>query len=253
MPHAKHHTPSFQSVAILIIGNEVLSGRTREANAWFAAKTLFDVGCKLSEVAIVPDIQETIIHTLQRLHQQYDAVITSGGIGPTHDDITMQSVADAFDVPLLEHAETIQLMTNFYGEDALTEGRRRMARLPDGAKPIICEQSICPGALIKNVYVFAGVPHIFASQLESVLPHFTTGKAFIRQEIEVYLPESSFAQELSQIQDQYPDIEIGSYPGRCGKQPTGKICISGIDKERIANVKKQIEHMLKDKKNHENQ
>ena len=248
MPNAAQTSASpHQSVAILIIGNEVLSGRTREANAWFAAQTLFDVGCKLSEIAIVPDIHQQIVTTLQRLHQQYDAVITSGGIGPTHDDITMQSVADAFDVPLLEHADTIQLMTNFYGEEALTEGRRRMARLPDGAKPILCDQSICPGAWIENVYVFAGVPHIFASQLESVLTHFSTGNVFIRQEIEANLPESSFAQELSDIQAQHADIEIGSYPGRCGNQPTGKICISGMDEKRIASVKNQIQQMLKDK------
>ncbi len=247
MSHASQHTMPHHSVAILIIGNEVLSGRTREANAWFAAKTLFDVGCKLSEVAIVPDIHEQIVFTLKRLHQNYDAVITSGGIGPTHDDITMQAVSDAFDVPLLEHADTIKVMTDFYGEDALTEGRRRMARLPHGAKPIICEQSICPGALINNVYVFAGVPHIFASQLESVLGSFSTGKAFHRTEIEANLPESSFARELSDIQAQYADIEIGSYPGRCGNKPTGKICISGTDKTKIEHVKQQIETMLKDK------
>jgi molybdenum cofactor synthesis domain-containing protein len=235
-----------QSVAILIIGNEVLSGRTREANAWFAAKTLFDVGCKLSEVAIVADIKEQIVSTLQRLHQTYDAVITSGGIGPTHDDITMQSIADSFNVPLLEHTETITLMTDFYGSDALTESRRRMARLPQGAKPIICGQSICPGALLNNVYVFAGVPHIFASQLESVLGDFG-GQAFIRQEIEVALAESSFAAELSDIQSQHPDIEIGSYPARCGNKPVGKICISGIDSKKIKQAQNQIEQMLKDK------
>ncbi|MDQ7004511.1 MAG: molybdopterin-binding protein [Ghiorsea sp.] len=246
MSHAPHKPPH-QFVAILIIGNEVLSGRTREANAWFAAKTLFDVGCKLSEVVIVPDVHDVIVSTLQRLQKTYDAVITSGGIGPTHDDITMQSIADAFNVPLLEHADTIKLMTGFYGEEALTEGRRRMARLPDGAKPIICEQSICPGAWIENVYVFAGVPHIFASQLESILTHFSTGNVFIRQEIESNLPESSFAQELSDIQAQYSDIEIGSYPGRCGNQPTGKICISGTNSAKITTVKNQIQQMLKDK------
>ena len=248
MSHASRNAPH-QSVAILIIGNEVLSGRTREANAWFAAKSLFDVGCKLSEVAIVADIPQQIITTLQRLHQSHDAVITSGGIGPTHDDITMQSVADAFDVPLLEHADTIKVMTDYYGEDALAEGRRRMARLPDGAKPILCEQSICPGAHINNVYVFAGVPHIFASQLESVLDHFNTGQGFIRQEIEANLPESSFAKALADIQQQYPDIEIGSYPGRCGNQPTGKVCISGTDEVKIAEVTQKIEQMLKDKQN----
>ncbi len=247
MSHAAQATPAHQSIAILIIGNEVLSGRTREANAWFAAKTLFDVGCKLSEVVIVPDVHEQIVASLKRLQQSYDAVITSGGIGPTHDDITMQSIADAFDVPLLEHTETIQLMTDYFGEQALTEGRRRMARLPQGAAPIICEQSICPGAHINNVYVFAGVPHIFASQLESVLPHFSTGQAFFRSEIEANLPESSFAHELSDIQNEYADIEIGSYPGRCGNKPTGKICISGTDKTKIEHVKQQIETMLKDK------
>lgn len=246
MTHASQNAIPHQSVAILIIGNEVLSGRTREANAWFAAKSLFDVGCKLSEVAIVPDIQDKIVSTLRRLHQQYDAVITSGGIGPTHDDITMQSVADAFDVSLLEHTDTLQMMTDYYGADALTKGRRRMARLPDGAKPIICEKSICPGAFINNVYVFAGVPHIFASQLTSVLGDFQ-GIAFHRIEIEANHPESSFAQELSEIQAQHTAIEIGSYPGRCGNQPTGKICVSGTDEVQIAQVKKIIEQMLKDK------
>ncbi|MDX8384181.1 MAG: competence/damage-inducible protein A, partial [Ghiorsea sp.] len=157
-----------QTAAILIIGNEVLSGRTREANAWFAAGALFKAGCKLGEVAIVPDIKDNIINTLQRLSQTYDAVITSGGIGPTHDDITMQCVADCFDVPLLEHAETVQLMGDFFGQDAFNAGRRRMARLPHGSQPVICEQTIAPGAKIQNVYVFAGVPDIFASQLMAV-------------------------------------------------------------------------------------
>jgi len=247
MSHAKLALPH-RSVAIIVIGNEVLSGRTREANAWFAAQKLFEVGCKLGEVAVIPDIHDNIVKTLNRLRHNYDAVITSGGIGPTHDDITMQSVADAFSTPLLEHADTIRLMTDHFGENALTEGRRRMARLPDGAKPIICEQSICPGAWIGNVYVFAGVPYIFASQLNAVLHHFDTGQAFIRRELEANMPESSFAGELSHIQAQYPDIEIGSYPGRCGNQPTGKICISGTDQVKIAEVETHIKHMLKVKK-----
>jgi molybdenum cofactor synthesis domain-containing protein len=234
-----------QTVAILIIGNEVLSGRTRDINAWFAAETFFKVGCKLSEVVVVADIHEQIVSSLKRLHQQYDAVITSGGIGPTHDDITMQCIADCFAVPLLEHAETIDVMTEFYGAEALNEGRRRMARLPQGAAPIICEQSICPGALLNNVYVFAGVPHIFASQLVSVLDDFK-GQSFLRQEIEVKLAESVFSKQLSDIQLQFPDIEIGSYPGRCGKEPSGKICISGKDASKIAEVVQHVQHMLKE-------
>ena len=236
----------YKTAAILVIGNEVLSGRTREANAWFAAKTLFSAGCKLGEVAIVPDIKEAITSTLHRLKNSHDAVITSGGIGPTHDDITMQCVADSFDTPLLEHSETIQLMTDFYGAEALTEGRRRMARLPEGAKPIICEQSIAPGAHIGNVYVFAGVPHIFESQLLSVMGDFTNSAPFIRHEIEVAVAESSYAAKLGDIQHRFPELEIGSYPHRCGSKPCGKICISGTDQAMIKNAAEVIEEMLKD-------
>ncbi|OIQ00133.1 MAG: damage-inducible protein [Zetaproteobacteria bacterium CG2_30_46_52] len=237
---------SHQHIAILIIGNEVLSGRTREANAWFAAKTLFDVGCKVSEVAIVPDIQERIVTTLNRLRKQYDAVITSGGIGPTHDDITMQCVADAFATPLLEHAETIRLMEAFYGANALNDGRRRMARLPASASPIICEKSICPGAKMDNVYVFAGVPSIFESQLHAVLTDFTNDHAYHRFEIEVNLPESLYAHGLGEIQNQFPTLEIGSYPSHCGTQPSGKICISGLDEAAIALAKATILKLIKE-------
>ncbi|MDQ6989725.1 MAG: molybdopterin-binding protein [Mariprofundaceae bacterium] len=237
-----------QHVAILIIGNEVLSGRTREANAWLAAQNLFDVGCKLGEVAIVADDQSMIVQTLQRLRKQYDAVITSGGIGPTHDDITMLAVADCFDVPLLEHEDTIALMLAYYGQDALSEGRRRMARLPHGAVPIICEHSIAPGAHIGHVYVLAGVPHIFASQLAAVLVDFKGKQVFIRQEIEVALAESTFAAALGKIQERYPSMDIGSYPARCGNEPCGKICVSGVDEAVIIQVLDEIKQMLKDVK-----
>jgi len=242
MPHSPH-----QTVAILVIGNEVLSGRTREANAYFAAQTLFDVGCKLVEVAIVADHQQMIVSTLQRLRTTYDAVLTSGGIGPTHDDITMQSVADCFAVPLLEHEQSIALMLDYYGKDALNEGRRRMARLPQGAVPILCEHSIAPAAKLANVYVFAGVPHIFESQLLAVLDDFKGKQAFQRQEVEVMLAESSFAADLGAIQAMYPMLEIGSYPARCGKQPCGKICVSGLDMPAIKQAMAAIKIMLKDK------
>jgi len=235
-----------QSVAVLIIGNEVLSGRTREANAWFAAQTLFDVGCKLSEVAIVADVETQIVNTLKRLSQNYDAVITSGGIGPTHDDITMQSIANCFEVPLLEHAATIKVMTDFYGEEALTKGRRRMARLPQGARPILCEHTIAPGAKFKNIYIFAGVPHIFQSQLTSTLDDFRNQQRFIRHEIEVQCAESIFAAALAEIQVQYPDLEIGSYPSTCGNKPCGKICVSGIDETKIEQAIQAIKLMLKE-------
>jgi len=127
-----------QTAAILVIGNEVLSGRTREANAYYAAGKLFKAGCKLSEVAVIPDEREAITTTLNRLRLQYDAVITSGGIGPTHDDITMESIAEAFGVALIEHSYIVQAMTEHFGEEGFNEGRRRMSRVPDGSRLFRC-------------------------------------------------------------------------------------------------------------------
>jgi molybdenum cofactor synthesis domain-containing protein len=233
------------SAAILVIGNEVLSGRTREANAYLAAQKLFDRGCKLGEIAVVPDIQEAIVSTLNRLRSQFDAVITSGGIGPTHDDITMDSIAASFGTALLEHADTLELMASHYGRDKLNDGRRRMARLPDGAKPILCEKSICPGAHIGNVYVLAGVPYIFESQLDSILAEFGDSEyPFIRHEIDIELPESTFARELEAIQHKYADVEIGSYPRMCGNKPCGKICLSSKDQHALGRAIGDVTTML---------
>ncbi|HXH73289.1 MAG TPA: molybdopterin-binding protein [Mariprofundaceae bacterium] len=235
MPH--------QTAAILVIGNEVLSGRTRDANAWLAAQKFFDRGCRLAEIAIVADSHETIVDTLNRLRNRYDAVITSGGIGPTHDDITMDAVAAAFGVELIEHRFALKLMTERYGESGLTEGRRRMTRVPKGSELIRCEKSIAPGARIGNVYVLAGVPDIFASQLDSILPDFGE-RPFRRQEIDVALPESVFAAGLAAVQARFADVEIGSYPGRCGPDPCGKICLSSQSPERLATAAAEVETML---------
>ncbi|MDT8375689.1 MAG: molybdopterin-binding protein [Mariprofundaceae bacterium] len=236
---------SHKTAAILVIGNEVLSGRTREANAYLAAQKLFDRGCRLGEIAIVPDIQAAIVATLDRLQKQFDAVITSGGIGPTHDDITMDSIAAAFGVELIEHKYIVQVMTERFGKEGMNEGRRRMTRVPAGAHLIRCEKTIAPGAHIGNVYVLAGVPDIFASQLESILADFGDGNyPFIRHEIDVALPESTFARELEAIQQQFPDIEIGSYPRMCGNKPCGKICLSSQDQNTLDCAVKAVRLML---------
>ncbi len=234
-----------KSAAILVIGNEILSGRTREANAYLAAQKLFDRGCKLGEIAVVPDVQDAIVSALKRLRKKSDAVITSGGIGPTHDDITMDAIAKSFHVSVLEHAETLELMAKHYGDKKINEGRRRMARLPNGAEPILCEQSICPGAHIKNVYVLAGVPYIFESQLESILPDFgDDNHPFIRHEIDVELPESTFSKELESIQNRFQEVEIGSYPRMCGHKPCGKICLSSQDSDALKLAVRDVTLML---------
>ncbi len=229
---------------MLVIGNEVLSGRTREANAYLAAQKLFARGCKLSEIAIVPDVDTAIIAGLNRLRHQFDAVITSGGIGPTHDDITMEAVAAAFDDELIEHRFIVQLMQGYYGNEGMNDGRRRMTRVPSTATLIRCEKTIAPGARIDNVYVLAGVPDIFASQLDSILDNFGS-TPYQRHEIEVALPESLFAAGLTRIQQQYDDVEIGSYPGRCGPDPCGKICLSSQHPQRLQQAVADVEAMLK--------
>jgi len=232
-----------QTAAMLIIGNEILSGRTRDANGWLTAQKLFERGCKLTEIAIVPDVQHTIIESLNRLRNNYDAVITSGGIGPTHDDITMGAVAEAFGVSLEEHKETLAAMAMHYGADNVNPGRRRMAMLPKSAEPIVSQKSIAPGAHIGNVYVLAGVPDIFASQLAVILDDFG-GHAFERREIDVELPESSFALKLEEIQQQFPEVEIGSYPSRCGNRPCGKICLSSQNTDSLTKAEQAVHSML---------
>lgn len=234
-----------KTAAVLVIGNEVLSGRTREANAYFAAQKLFDCGCRLAEIAVVPDQKEAIVSTLNRLRQQYDAVVTSGGIGPTHDDITMESVAAAFDIPLIEHKFIVRAMTERYGEEGMNEGRRRMTRVPQGSHLIRCEKTIAPGARIGNVYILAGVPYIFESQLESILPDFgDSDRPFIRREIEVEMAESIFARGLEEIQLRYDAVEIGSYPRMCGNRPCGKICLSSQDRGALDAAAGEVEAML---------
>jgi len=232
-----------QTVAMLVIGNEMLSGRTREANAYLAAQKFFERGCKLAEIAIIADQDEAIVHALNRLRAQYDAVLTSGGIGPTHDDITMQSIASAFDVELIEHRFIVQAMTEYFGNEGMNEGRMRMTRVPAGASLIRCEKTIAPGARIDNVYILAGVPDIFASQLEAILDDFGD-RPFLRVEIDVVLPESLFSKQLTMIQTQFDDVEIGSYPGRCGPDPEGKICLSSQNPKRLQQAKASIELML---------
>ena len=234
-----------KTVAMLVIGNEVLSGRTREANAYLAAQKLFDRGCKLGEIAVVPDIHDAIVSTLNRLRSQYDAVITSGGIGPTHDDITMDSVAAAFGVDLIEHKFIVKAMTEHFGEEGMNDGRRRMTRVPQGSHLIRCEKTIAPGAHVGNVYVLAGVPYIFESQLDSILPDFgDSDHPFIRHEIDVEIPESTFAKGLETIQDNYNSVEIGSYPRMCGNKPCGKICLSSQDSTALEQAVKEVEGML---------
>jgi molybdopterin-biosynthesis enzyme MoeA-like protein len=184
-----------------------------------------------------------IVDTLNRLRGQYDAVITSGGIGPTHDDITMAAVAAAFGVGLVEDEAILRIMAERFAPEGLSESRRRMALMPEGAALIRCEKTIAPGAHIDNVYVLAGVPEIFDSQLEGILPDFG-GQPYLRREIEAPVRESLFARELAAIQDRFADVEIGSYPSHSTPAPAGKICLSGQNAARLDEAASAVRSLL---------
>lgn len=202
------------TAAILIIGNEILSGRTQDVNIQFIAQRLAALGIKLQEARVVPDIPERIISTVNELRAAYDMLFTTGGIGPTHDDITSECIAAAFGVPWEVHEETDNEMRAQMG-DRYNAARRRMATMPRGAVPIKNEASVAPGFSMGNVHVMAGVPKIMQSMMRALEPGLPRGEAIeMRAVYGMGVLEGSIAEGLAAIQDHYPQLDIGSYPFR---------------------------------------
>ncbi len=200
------------TAAILIIGNEILSGRTQDVNVQFIAKRLADLGIKLAEVRVVPDIPVRIIGAVNELRAAYTMLFTTGGIGPTHDDITSECIAAAFGVPWEHHAETFALMAARLG-DRFNAARQRMATMPRGAVPIRNEASLAPGFSIGNVHVMAGVPRIMQSMFLALEPELPRGTPIaMRAVYGIGVLEGSIAAGLSAIQDRFPGLDLGSYP-----------------------------------------
>jgi molybdenum cofactor synthesis domain-containing protein len=201
------------TAAILIIGNEILSGRTQDVNVNFIARRLADLGIKLSEVRVIPDVPGRIIGAVNELRAAYDLLFTTGGIGPTHDDITSECVAAAFGVPWEIHAETFSLMEARMGKERFNAARQRMATMPRGAVPIKNEVSLAPGFSIGNVHVMAGVPRIMQAMFGALEPSLPRGEAIeMRAVYGLGVMEGSIAAGLSAIQDRYPAADLGSYP-----------------------------------------
>lgn len=200
------------SAAVLVIGDEILSGRTQDTNVAVIAKFLGSLGIDLSEVRIVPDRQEEIVAALNSLRARYTYVLTTGGIGPTHDDITADAVGAAFGLPVEHQPEAMALLAARYAPGEFNEMRQRMARTPLGASLIKNPVSVAPGFQIGNVFVLAGVPKIMQAMLEDVAPRLTKGVPIISRSITVRLPEGQIAAGLSAIQDRHPTLSIGSYP-----------------------------------------
>jgi len=224
------------TAAMLVIGDEILTGRTRDANMHHLAQALVGRGIKLSEVRIVPDIHDRIVAAVNDLRAGHDQLFTSGGIGPTHDDITADAVAAAFGVPIGVREDARAILAAHYARTGLelNAARLRMARIPDGARLIENPVSAAPGFTLGNVHVMAGVPAIFQAMVAGFLPTLTGGNPLLSQGVDIHKGEGEIAQALADLAAQYPDLSFGSYPwNRSGAYGT-QIVVRGSDPARLA-------------------
>jgi molybdenum cofactor synthesis domain-containing protein len=209
------------TAGLLVIGDEILSGRTQDKNVAQVATWLNIQGIRLSEVRIVPDVEEKIIEALGALRDAYDYCFTTGGIGPTHDDITVDAVAKALGVPVIVHPQARAILERYYADKGgLNEGRLRMARVPDGAELIPNRMSGAPGIRLGNLFLMAGVPHITAGMLDALTGTLEGGRPLVSVTIGAWAPESEVADILRKAEQAHEGIAIGSYPffkqGRVG-------------------------------------
>jgi len=201
------------TACLLVIGNEVLSGRTQDANIRFLAVKLGELGIPLREVRVIPDIAQTIVDTVNEVRTKFTYVFTTGGIGPTHDDITSECIAAAFGVPWEPHPVAFKRMEAAYRPGEFNAARQRMGTMPRGAQLIDNAMSVAPGFQMENVFVMAGVPRVMQSMFEWLAPRLEGGeKIESRSVYALGLPEGVIAEGLTAIQARYPDIDLGSYP-----------------------------------------
>ena len=235
------------TAAILVIGDEILSGRTKDKNIGTIADVLSGVGIDLREVRIVPDVEAEIVAAVNALRTRYDYLFTTGGIGPTHDDITADSVAKAFGVGIDEDPRAIALLLERIKPEDLNEARRRMARIPHGADLIENSVSKAPGFMLGNVIVMAGVPAIMQAMLNSVVPRLETGVQVIAETIEAAgLPEGAYAAGLGGLAREHADVSIGSYPSFSDQGFRNQIVVRGRDPARVEAAKRAVIHLLAD-------
>ena len=238
------------NAAILIIGNEILSGRTQDKNVAFLSNWL-NVNCGISvlEVRIIPDVEKTIIKNIRLLSKQFDYVFTTGGIGPTHDDITAASIAKAFGLKYGYHKEAFKILESYYGKEKFNDGRKKMAKMPTTAKLIYNPSSAAPGFITKNVFSLPGVPSILNSMIENCKRYLVKGLKVHSKTINLFTVESNISKQLDTIQNKYKQfVEIGSYPFfRLGKIGVSVVTRS-TSKLKLTNVKKDLMRVIKYKK-----
>ncbi len=235
------------TAAMLVIGDEILSGRTKDKNIGFVADYLTGMGIDLSEVRIVPDDKDAIVEAVNALRHRYDYVFTTGGIGPTHDDITAESISQAFGVPCEPHPKAMREMAQYYESRNMefTEARQRMARTPKGAELIDNPISKAPGIRIQNVHIMAGVPQIMQAMMDAIAPTLKGGQKIISQVVDCPYGEGTVGGPLGKIQDNHPDTMIGSYPRYEDGAYSTQIVVRGRDQIAVALAIKDVQNMLK--------
>ncbi len=227
------------TAAVVVIGNEVLSGRVQDLNANFLAVRLKEQGIRLREVRIIPDVKETIVDTVNTLRAGHDYVFTTGGIGPTHDDITAEAIAAAFGVALERNPKAVALLEEYYG-DRINEGRMRMASVPAGGELLDNPVSWAPGFRIQNVYVLPGVPQIMQAMYDTFKHTLAGGRPVRSRTVNAFIPESVAAGGLAAVQDRFPDVEIGSYPYVRGERFGCALVARCVDEARLADATQAI-------------
>src|SRR3954463_4998754 len=238
--------PKTVTACLLIIGNEILSGRTKDANLQFLALELNKLGVRLTEVRVIPDVEQTVVDTVNEVRAKFDYVFTTGGIGPTHDDITADCIAKAFGVGISEHPEAVARMTRHYGDAALfTPARRRMARVPHGGTLVDNPVSVAPGFQMENVFTFAGIPSVMQGMFQSMKHRLGGGGPVLARTVRTNLPEGIIAEPLGALQRRYEDIDIGSYPAFRNGRPSVSLVLRGTDDARLAAAAAELIQTLK--------
>ena len=236
------------NAAILIIGNEILSGRTQDTNTGTIALWLNSIGVKVKEVRVIPDIEKTIIDTVNVLRKTNDYVFTTGGIGPTHDDITAESISKAFKLDYEIHKEAFKILEAYYKPGEFNEGRQKMVWMPKEAKLILNPTSGAPGFNIENVFCLPGVPSILKSMLGGLKNKIVGGKPIISHTISLRTVESEIANPLTKVQNNNKDVEIGSYPFFQAGKLGVSIVIRSEDQSKIDKCAFQILEFVNEKK-----
>lgn len=239
------YNPDTFKAGLIILGNEILSGRTVDANTPWIAERLTERGIVLCEVRIIPDLEQLIIETVNQMRAVYDYVFTTGGIGPTHDDITAECIAKAFGLPLVRDEEAFHVLEDYYGLENLTPPRAKMALIPEGSKLIPNPVSAAPGFICGNVHVMAGVPRIMQAMMDHVLDEIKAGKPILSNTVSCTLAESKVAEDLTALAKKYPDVDIGSYPHYRGGTMGLSLVLRGTNNESLDLATSEVLAMIK--------